>query len=102
LIPRLSYERLSGMTTNEDLDDVAALLFDTGVQILADVSRSSALSWSKRVFLRSWGSRLQDASRFVASQKEAGLLDSGDIVALVRMDVEVAATYRDRRDVALA
>lgn len=86
------------MTANEDLDDIASLLYATGVQILTDVMKSEALPPKKKVFLGTWARRLQESSHFVFGQRESGLLSEADIAALVQTDVEVARAYRDRRE----
>lgn len=87
------------MTANDDLDDVASLLYDTGIQILADVMKSESLPQPEKVFLNTWARRLQESSHFVFCQKAAGVLESPDILGLVRLDVDVARTYRKSRDI---
>lgn len=90
------------MTTNDDLDDAASLLYDTGVQILVDVMKSEHLAQSNRLFLSCWGRRLQESSHFIFGQKAAGVLSASDILGLVRLDVEVARTYRERQELSPA
>ena len=80
----------------EELDAIGSLLYDVGSRMKIDVMKSEHLSRQKKMFLSSWGDRLQAMAEWVFAQKDADLLGAWDILHLVQLETEMARQYRER------
>lgn len=78
------------------VDEMSTMLYTAGLDMVNETRKSSRLPEDRRLFLVAWGERLQHSAQFILDLDEAGVLGSADVLACVRMEIDVAQKYRER------
>lgn len=76
-----------------DPGDFSLLLHNAGRRMCADSAQARHLPKDRRIFLHSWGRKLQASGMWVAAQTASGVLGPEDIVSIVQLDIDTARTY---------